>query len=50
MANILLVDDEPDNLTVLCDLLGEAYDLERANDGDVALEMIRNGDNPLAAG
>ena len=43
MARILLVDDEPSILSVLCTVLkAEDYDVVAASDGQQAIEMVRN--------
>lgn len=38
---VLLVDDEPDNLSVLSAILGSRYRILKANDGQEALEMVQ---------
>jgi diguanylate cyclase (GGDEF)-like protein len=38
--SILLVDDEPDNLTTLADALSEEYHVETAESGNLALDLI----------
>ncbi len=48
MARILLVDDEPSILSVLCTVLkAEDYDVVAASDGQQAIEMVRNEDFDL---
>lgn len=43
---VLLVDDEPDNLVVLGEILGDEYDVLQASDGQQALDMVRAMDAP----
>jgi len=38
---VLLVDDEPDNLSVLSSILGNRYRILQASDGQEALEMVQ---------
>ena len=38
---ILIVDDKPENLSLLFNLLQEHYEVLAAEDGDVALEITR---------
>lgn len=48
MAKILLVDDEPSILSVLCTVLrSEDYDVTSAADGQQAIELLKNGDFDL---
>jgi len=48
MAKILLVDDEPSILSVLCTVLrSEDYDVTAAADGQQAIELVKNGDFDL---
>lgn len=39
--SILIVDDEPENVNLLSNILGERYDLFKARDGESALELLR---------
>jgi len=43
---VLLVDDEPDNLSVLSSILGNRYQILQAADGQEALDMVRAMPNP----
>ena len=43
---VLLVDDEPDNLSVLSSILGNRYTIMQAADGQEALEMVQAMANP----
>ena len=43
---VLLVDDEPDNLSVLSSILGNRYTIMQASDGQEALEMVQAMANP----
>lgn len=43
---VLLVDDEPDNLSVLSSILGNRYTIMQAADGQEALEMVQSMANP----
>ncbi len=43
---VLLVDDEPDNLSVLSSILGNRYHIMQASDGQEALEMVQSMANP----
>ena len=44
-ASILVVDDTPDNLTLMADLLKDHYRVRVANNGERALKIVR-GDTP----
>ena len=44
-AHILIVDDQPDNLLILEDLLGEHYSVHAACDGEAALTRLQDGNN-----
>ena len=44
-ARILIVDDQPDNLLILEDLLGEHYSVHAACDGEAALTRLQDGNN-----
>ncbi len=44
-ANILVVDDTPDNLALMADLLKDHYRVKVANNGERALKIVR-GDTP----
>jgi len=44
-ARILIVDDQPDNLLILEDLLGEHYCVHAACDGEAALTRLQDGGN-----
>jgi CheY-like chemotaxis protein len=41
-SRLLIVDDKPDNLVVLSSLLGEQYELIKANSGEEALGRLRS--------
>lgn len=43
---VLLVDDEPNNLNVLKSILGSRYHILLANDGQEALDQVRNMSQP----
>ncbi|MDP1912201.1 two-component system response regulator [Brevundimonas sp.] len=43
---VLIVDDSPENLTVLGELLCEHYKVRAANSGDRALELVRQAPQP----
>lgn len=43
---ILIVDDQPDNLLILEDLLSELYTVHAANNGEQALERLARGERP----
>ncbi|WP_202816391.1 response regulator [Immundisolibacter cernigliae] len=45
-ARILIVDDQPDNLLILEDLLGRHYTVHAACDGEEALTRLADGDRP----
>ncbi|MEY2860553.1 MAG: hypothetical protein RL392_1011 [Pseudomonadota bacterium] len=45
-ATILAVDDVPDNLSILMDILGEDYQMAVANSGARALKIIESGKIP----
>ena len=45
-ARILIVDDQPDNLLILEDLLGQHYTVHAACDGEAALTRLADGDRP----
>ncbi|MEA3220593.1 HD domain-containing phosphohydrolase [Immundisolibacter sp.] len=45
-ARILIVDDQPDNLLILEDLLGRHYTVHAACDGEDALTRLADGDRP----
>jgi len=45
-ARILIVDDQPDNLLILEDLLGRYYTVHAACDGEGALTRLADGDRP----
>ena len=45
-ARILIVDDQPDNLLILEDLLGRYYTVHAACDGEEALTRLADGDRP----
>ena len=45
-ATVLAVDDVPDNLTILMDILGEDYQIKVANSGARALKIIESGKIP----
>jgi putative two-component system response regulator len=45
-ARILIVDDQPDNLLILEDLLGRYYTVHAACDGEGALARLADGDRP----
>ncbi|WP_372694702.1 HD domain-containing phosphohydrolase [Immundisolibacter sp.] len=45
-AQILIVDDQPDNLLILEDLLSELYTVHAANNGEQALERLARGERP----
>jgi putative two-component system response regulator len=45
-ARILIVDDQPDNLLILEDLLGRYYTVHAAGDGEGALARLADGDRP----
>lgn len=45
-ARILIVDDQPDNLLILEDLLGQHYTVHAACDGPEALKRLADGDRP----
>lgn len=45
-ARILIVDDQPDNLLILEDLLGQHYTVHAACDGPDALTRLADGDRP----
>ena len=40
-ASILVVDDTPDNLTLMADLLKDHYRVRVANNGERALKIVR---------
>jgi putative two-component system response regulator len=42
--SILIVDDTPDNLVLMSDLLKDAYLIKVANSGEKALKIVRRGD------
>jgi putative two-component system response regulator len=44
-ASVLVVDDTPDNLTLMADLLKDHYRVKVANNGERALKIVR-GDTP----
>jgi len=44
-ARILIVDDQPDNLLILEDMLGEHYSVHAACDGEAALTRLQDGGN-----
>ena len=43
---ILVVDDEPTNVRVLTDALGQDYDLVVATSAAEAMDILKQGDNP----
>lgn len=43
---ILIVDDQPDNLLILEDLLGDRYCVHAASNGEQALERLQRGERP----
>ena len=45
-ATILAVDDVPDNLTILMDMLGQHYQMKVANSGARALKIMESGKMP----
>ena len=45
-ATILAVDDVPDNLTILMDMLGQDYQMKVANSGARALKIMESGKIP----
>jgi len=45
-ATILAVDDVPDNLTILMDMLGQDYQMKVANSGARALKIMESGKMP----
>lgn len=45
-ARVLIVDDTPINIDILCDILGEEYDLQFATSGEEALELIEETGPP----
>lgn len=45
-ARILIVDDQPDNLLILEDLLGQHYTVHAACGGEEALTRLADGDRP----
>lgn len=45
-ATILVVDDTPDNITLLCSLLGEQYRNKVATNGEKALKIARSDPKP----
>lgn len=45
-ARILIVDDQPDNLLILEDLLGRHYTVDAASDGEGALTRLAEADRP----
>ena len=42
-SHILIIDDQPDNLLILEDLLGAAYAVHTANAGQEALDYLAAG-------
>ena len=44
-ATILVVDDTPDNLSLMSDLLKDVYRVKAANNGERALKIVQ-GDTP----
>ena len=45
-ATILVVDDVPDNLTILVEMLGQDYQVKAANSGARALKIVESGKVP----
>ena len=45
-ATILVVDDTPDNLTLMSGLLRDAYKVKVANSGEKALKVVQSGSPP----
>lgn len=45
-ATVLVVDDTPDNLMLLADLLSDRYRVKAANSGDAALRVLQNSPLP----
>jgi putative two-component system response regulator len=43
---ILIVDDQPDNLLILEDLLGDRYRVRAASNGEQALDRLQHGERP----
>ncbi len=41
MKRVLVVDDEPVNIRILASILRDDYEIESANSGEEALEMVR---------
>lgn len=44
--SVLIVDDTPDNLVLMSDLLKDGYLIKVANSGEKALKIVRRGDPP----
>ena len=45
-ATILVVDDTPDNLLLMTDLLKDRYRVKAANSGEKALRVLQGGSLP----